>query len=214
VTNADGPRVGVCDYGVGNLRSVERALLAGGARAVVTADPAQLAGCDGLVLPGVGAFAVASAALHERGLDAVVTDMARRGRSILGVCLGFQLLFDESDEGAGGVGLGVFPGRVRRLDRSRGKVPHVGWSRLAMTRPSALLGGVADGEYVYFVHSYAVIPGSRDDVVATTDYGGEVVAAVERGAVQGTQFHPEKSGAAGLRIYANFVAACAAAVRV
>ena len=210
---ADGPRVGVCDYGVGNLRSVERALTEGGARAVVSADPSQLADCDGLVLPGVGAFAVAAAALHERGLDAVVTDMVRRDRPILGVCLGFQLLFDESDEGPGGIGLGVLPGRVRRLDHHRGKVPHVGWSRLTLTRPSALLHSLADADFVYFVHSYAVIPGDRADVAATTDYGGEVVAAVERGVIHGTQFHPEKSGTAGLRIYANFVAGCAASVR-
>jgi glutamine amidotransferase len=138
----------VCDYGVGNLRSVERALTVGGARAVVSADPALLAECDGLVLPGVGAFAVAAAALHERGLDAAVTDMVRRERPILGVCLGFQLLFDESDEGRGGIGLGVLPGRVRRFDPHRGKVPHVGWSRLTVTRPSALLHGLADGEFV------------------------------------------------------------------
>jgi glutamine amidotransferase len=213
VNAEDGPRVGVCDYGVGNLRSVERALAEGGARAVVSADPALLADCDGLVLPGVGAFAVAAAALHERGLDAVVRDMVRRERPILGVCLGFQLLFDESDEGSGGTGLGVLPGRARRLDRQRGKVPHVGWSRLTVTRASALLHGLAGSEFVYFVHSYAVIPADRADVVATTDYGGEVVAAVERGVVHGTQFHPEKSGAAGLRIYANFVAGCAASVR-
>jgi glutamine amidotransferase len=203
-------RVGVCDYGVGNLRSVERALRAASAQAVVSADPAELAACDGLILPGVGAFAIAAATLRDRGLDTMVAGMAGAGRPVLGVCLGFQLLFDESDEGDGGRGLGLLPGRVRRLDVTRGKVPHMGWNRLAMTRPSTLLGGVDDGERMYFVHSYAVEPADGGDVVATTEYGGEVVAAVERGVVQGTQFHPEKSGAAGLHVYANFAARCAA----
>ena len=129
---------------------------------------------------------------------------------MLGVCLGFQLLFEESDEGHGGRGLGLLRGRVRRLDPGRGKVPHMGWNRLHMTRSSALLDGVDEGERVYFVHSYAVTPATRARVVATTEYGGEIVAAVERGAVQGTQFHPEKSGSAGLRVYANFAALCAA----
>jgi imidazole glycerol-phosphate synthase subunit HisH len=213
VSAADRPVVGVCDYGVGNLRSVERALLEGGARPLLSADAGELAECDGLVLPGVGAFAVAARALRERGIDSVVAGMVERSRPVLGVCLGFQLLFEESDEGGGGSGLGVFPGRVRRLDGSRGKVPHMGWSRLTMKRPSGLLDGLADGEFVYFVHSYAAIPDDDGDVVATTEYGGEVVAAVERGAVHGTQFHPEKSGSAGLRVYANFVAGCAAPVR-
>jgi glutamine amidotransferase len=205
-----GARVGICDYGVGNLRSVERALAEAGAQPVVSADRAELAGCDGVVLPGVGAFAVAAATLRDRGLDSMITEMVAAGRPVLGVCLGFQLLFDDSDEGAGGAGLGLLTGRVRRIDPNRGKVPHMGWNRLAITRPSALLDGVADGERMYFVHSYAVTPGDRGDVVATTEYGGELVAAVEHGTVQGTQFHPEKSGSAGLRVYANFAAVCAA----
>jgi imidazole glycerol-phosphate synthase subunit HisH len=213
VSAADRPQVGVCDYGVGNLRSVERALLEGGARPLLSADPGELAECDGLVLPGVGAFTVAARALRERGIDAVVAGMVARGRPVLGVCLGFQLLFEESDEGSGGFGLGVLPGRVRRLDAGRGKVPHMGWSRLRVRRESGLLDSLDDGEFMYFVHSYAAIPDDRGDVIATADYGGEVVAAVERGPVRGTQFHPEKSGAAGLRVYANFVAGCAAPVR-
>jgi imidazole glycerol-phosphate synthase subunit HisH len=213
VSPADRPVVGVCDYGVGNLRSVERALLEGGARPLLSADAGELAECDGLVLPGVGAFAVAARALRERGIDSVVAGMVERSRPVLGVCLGFQLLFEESDEGSGGFGLGVLPGRVRRLDARRGKVPHMGWSRLRLTRQSAFLDSVDDGEFVYFVHSYAAIPDDGGDVIATADYGGEVVAAVERGCVLGTQFHPEKSGAAGLRVYANFVAGCAAPVR-
>jgi glutamine amidotransferase len=210
---SDAVCVGICDYGVGNLRSVERALLAGGARALVSGDAAELARCDGIVLPGVGAFSVAAAALRERGLDSAVREIAAAGRPVLGVCLGFQLLFADSDEGGGGAGLALLPGAVRRLDTHRGKVPHMGWNQLHMVRPSALLDGVAEGEHMYFVHSYAATPGNGADVVATTEYGGEVVAAVEHGNVAGTQFHPEKSGAAGLRVYANFVARCTAPVR-
>ncbi len=214
MTAAVPARVGICDYGVGNLRSVERALGEAGARPIISADPAELAACDGLVLPGVGAFAVAAATLRDRGLDSTITELVRGGRPILGVCLGFQLLFDESDEGAGGTGLGLLPGRVSRIAPHRGKVPHMGWNRLAIARPSRLLEGVTDGEFFYFVHSYVVTPGDPGDVVATTDHGGEVVAAVEHGAIQGTQFHPEKSGSAGLRVYANFAAQCAATAPV
>jgi glutamine amidotransferase len=207
------PRVGVCDYGVGNLRSVERALERGGARALITADPRLLADCDGLVLPGVGAFVAAAQTLRSRGLDVVVREMAAAGRPVLGVCLGFQLLFTESDEGTGGQGIGLIPGRVRRLAPSRGKVPHMGWNRLDITRASLALDGVQTGEHMYFVHSYAVTPDDLLTVVAVTDHGGPVVAAVEVGNVCGTQFHPEKSGSAGLRVYANFAARCTAPVR-
>ena len=207
------PTVGVCDYGVGNLRSVERALEHGGARAVLSSDAAVLGDCDGLVLPGVGAFATAACALRSDGLDQAVIAFAHSGRPVLGVCLGYQLLFTDSDEGEGSVGLGLIEGRVRRLDGSDVKVPHMGWNGLRMTRASTLLEGIADGEHAYFVHSYAAVPDDRAAVVATTDHGGEVVAVVEVANVAGTQFHPEKSGEAGLRIYANFVARCAAPVR-
>jgi imidazole glycerol-phosphate synthase subunit HisH len=211
--SAGPPRIGICDYGVGNLRSVERAVAAGGAEALVSGDPAELARCDGIVLPGVGAFTVAATALRERGLDSTVREVAAAARPVLGICLGFQLLFTHSDEGGGGEGLGLLPGGVRRLDARRRKVPHMGWNRLRMTRPSQLLNGIADGEHMYFVHSYEATSAEDADVVATTQYEGEIVAAVERGTVAGTQFHPEKSGAAGLRVYANFVALCAAPVR-
>jgi imidazole glycerol-phosphate synthase subunit HisH len=213
VTTISPPRIGVCDYGVGNLRSVERALAHGGGVAVVSADAQQLAGCDGLVLPGVGAFVVAAQALRSRGLDGAIRAVAASGRPILGVCLGFQLLFSDSDEGDGESGLGLVSGRVRRLRPAVGKVPHMGWNRLRLTRPSALLVGLDDGAHAYFVHSYAPTPDDPACVVAVTDHGGEIVAAVEAGNVAGTQFHPEKSGAAGLRVYANFVSRCAAAVR-
>jgi glutamine amidotransferase len=206
-------RIGICDYGVGNLRSVERAILAGGAGAVVSREAAELASCDGVVLPGVGAFSVAAAALRERGLATMVRDVAASGRPVLGVCLGFQLLFAHSDEGGGGTGLSLLPGVVRRLEAERGKVPHMGWNQLHMLRPSTLLDGLAEAEHVYFVHAYATTPDDPSDAVASCEYGGAIVAAVERGNIAGTQFHPEKSGPAGLRVYANFVARCAAAIR-
>ncbi len=204
-------RIGICDYGVGNLRSVERAVERSGATAVISDDAGVLDDCDGLVLPGVGAFAVAASALRERGLDGVVRAMVETHRPLLGVCLGFQLLFTESEEGDGAYGLDIIRGRVRRLHPSVGKVPHMGWNRLQQDRPSTLLDGVADGVHVYFVHSFAVLVDTPSAVIAHTDHGGEVVAAVECGEVMGTQFHPEKSGAAGLRLYANFAAACAGA---
>lgn len=201
------PRVAVCDYGVGNVRSVERALDAAGAEVVLSDSADVVAACDGAVLPGVGAFAPAARLLREHGIDAAVRDLAARGRPVLGVCLGFQLLFEESDEGDGGEGLGLLPGAVRRIRAPGLKVPHIGWNSLRVVRPSALLEGIAEGTHVYFVHSYAA-QARGEEVVAVTDYGGEVVAACERGTVMGTQFHPEKSGPAGLRIYANLVAAC------
>jgi glutamine amidotransferase len=203
-------RIAICDYGVGNLRSVERALIAAGAEILVSADADAVAGCDGAVLPGVGAFAPAARLLREHGLDAAIADLAARRRPVLGVCLGFQLLFEASDEGDGGTGLGLLAGRVERLRAPGLKIPHMGWNELRMTRPSPLLDGVAEGTHMYFVHSYAAA-GIPAEVVATTDYGGDVVAACQHATVMGTQFHPEKSGAAGLRIYANFVGACAGA---
>jgi glutamine amidotransferase len=201
------PRIAIVDYGVGNLRSVERALARAGAEAVITPDPRVVAGSDGVVLPGVGAFAPAAALLLGSGLGDAVREAARRGRPVLGVCLGFQLLFESSEEGAGGSGLGLLPGRVRRIAAAPPlKVPHMGWNSLRLRRPAVLTQGVEDGTRCYFVHSYAA-DADPGDVVATVDYGGEIVAICERGVVTGTQFHPEKSGPAGLRIYANLVAA-------
>jgi glutamine amidotransferase len=202
------PRVGVCDYGVGNLRSVDRALAAAGASVCVSTDPAEIAACDGVILPGVGAFAAAAASLRDRGLDGAVRALAARGLPVLGVCLGHQLLFEHSDEGGGGQGLGLLPGGVTRLHAAGFKVPHMGWNRVRRVRESDLLAADDDGAHVYFVHSYAAHPESGD-TVAVTEYGGEIAAAVQRDNVMGTQFHPEKSGPAGLRVYARFVRMCA-----
>ncbi len=206
------PRVGVVDYGVGNLRSVERALDVAGAAPVVSSDPATILGCDGVVLPGVGAFSVAARALRETGLGDTVRELARRGQAVLGVCLGYQLLFENSEEGHGGEGLALLSGRVVELPRSGGlKVPHVGWNTISVVRSSTLLHGIPSGTYMYFVHSYAAVP-APEAIVALTAYGDQLAAAAQRGPVMGTQFHPEKSGAAGLRVYANFVSLCAARV--
>jgi len=207
------PTVAIVDYGVGNLRSVERALERAGAGVVITPDPEVVASSDAVVLPGVGAFAPAAALLRGHGLGEAVREAAGLGRPVLGVCLGFQLLFEASDEGEGGEGLGLLPGRVRRIGAAPPlKVPHMGWNRLRMHRRAALTAGIAEGTWCYFVHSYAADADPRD-LVASVDYGGEIVAICERGTVTGTQFHPEKSGPAGLRIYANLVAASAGAPR-
>lgn len=205
------PVIGVCDYGVGNLRSVERALRASGAEPVVSDEPDRIAACDGVVLPGVGAFAIAARALHDGGLAEVVRTMASARRPVLGICLGHQLLFGSSEEGPDAAGLALLDGHVARLAARDGrKVPHMGWNTLTtVASSSALLAGVGAGSYMYFVHSYAAMPVDAD-VAATTDYGDSIAAAVEHDNIMGTQFHPEKSGSVGLRVYANFVAMCAA----
>jgi imidazole glycerol-phosphate synthase subunit HisH len=207
-------RVAVCDYGVGNLRSVERALSVAGAEPVVSCDPAVIVACDGVVLPGVGAFSVAARALRDTGLGEAVRELALRERPVLGVCLGHQLLFESSDEGHGADGLALLQGRVVHVPATDGlKVPHMGWNTITTIRESGLLEGIASGSYMYFVHSYVAVP-ELDDTVAVVEYGGVLAAAAERGNVMGTQFHPEKSGDAGLRVYSNFVSRCAARVPV
>ena len=202
-------RIGVCDYGVGNVRSVERALRAAGAEAVINDDPMTLERCDGLLLPGVGAFSPAMQRLRESGMAAVAKGFASEGRPLLAVCLGYQMLFEHSDEGDGS-GLALLTGDVTRIASDNIKVPHIGWNTLRLARRSPLFDGIDDGAYVYFVHSYTATGVDDIDVIATVDYGGPLVAAVQRGSVTGTQFHPEKSGRDGLRLYANFVAIAAA----
>ena len=199
---AAGGTIAVLDYGIGNLRSAERALVHVGAAARLVSDPAEVEGAAGVVLPGVGAFGPCARALDRSGLG----DAARRaidaGVPFLGICVGFQLLYDGSEEAPGQAGLGVLSGTVRRLASSE-KVPQMQWNSLARVRPSKLLAGLGEEPWVYFVHSYAPEVGA--ETVATCDYGGTLAAAAETGAVWGTQFHPEKSGAVGLAILANFV---------
>ena len=197
------PVIAVLDYGIGNLRSAEKALQRLGADARLVDDPDVAATADGIVLPGVGSFGPCASALESSGLDRVVIDAVSRGIPFLGICVGFQLLYEGSEEDPSAAGLGVLAGAVRRLPDGV-KHPQMQWNVLDVTR-SQLLAGVPDPAWVYFVHSYA--PERTEDTTATCDYGGPVVASAERGAVWGTQFHPEKSGAVGLGILSNFVAA-------
>ncbi|PDO11352.1 MAG: imidazole glycerol phosphate synthase subunit HisH [Candidatus Reconcilbacillus cellulovorans] len=196
--------IGIVDYGMGNLHSVRKAIERLGYEAVVTADAAKLASCSAAVLPGVGAFGDAMRELRASGLDRAVIGFAASGRPLLGICLGMQLLFEESEEFGRHEGLGLLPGRVVRFDAGL-KVPHMGWNELCLERPDHPLFAGFSGGYVYFVHSYHACVGCRDDLLATTDYGGPVAAVVGRGNVFGMQFHPEKSGAVGIALLANFL---------
>jgi glutamine amidotransferase len=196
------PLVAVLDYGIGNLRSAQKALERVGADARLTDDHGLVADAAGVVLPGVGAFGACMAAVRSSGLEAPALDAAASGRPFLGVCIGMQLLYEGSDEDPDVPGLGVLPGRVHLLPDDV-KRPQMQWNTLRVRRPSKLLDGLPEPAWVYFVHSYA--PEDGDDVVATCDYGGDVVAVVERDNVAATQFHPEKSGVNGLHLLRNWV---------
>jgi glutamine amidotransferase len=195
--------IGIIDYGVGNLRSVERALLHVGAKPLVTADTDQLERADGLVLPGVGAFAPALQRLEEAGLGRRLVELARRGKPILGVCLGYQLLFEESEEHGRHEGLGLLEGKVVEV-RGSPHLPVIGWTRVRQINYSPLWDGIDDNSYFYFVHSFT--PQASRHTVGASEHSP--AAASGRVNIIGTQFHPEKSGADGLRVYANFLAVC------
>ena len=199
-----GPLLAIVDYGLGNLRSAEKALQRVGADARLTADHGVIAEAAGVVLPGVGAFGACMDAVRATDLEQPALDAAASGRPFLGICIGMQLLYEASEENPGVRGLGCLPGTIRLLPDGV-KRPQMQWNVLAARRPSTLLAGLPDPAWVYFVHSYA--PEDTDDVVATCDYGGDVVAVVERGNVAATQFHPEKSGENGLRLLRNWVEA-------
>lgn len=203
----DRPLVAVLDYGIGNLRSAQKALVRVGADARLTADPALVADAAGVVLPGVGAFGRCMEALREARLDRVAVDAVAGGVPFLAICVGMQLLYEGSEESPGVPGLGVLPGTVRRLPDGV-KRPQMQWNRLHLVGQPALVAGLARPVWAYFVHSFAAEAG--DHVVATCDYGGSVAAAVERDRLWATQFHPEKSAAAGLAMLRNFVASLAA----
>ncbi len=203
----DRPLVAVLDYGIGNLRSAQKALEKVGADARLTADHGLIADAAGVVLPGVGAFGPCMAALREARLDHDAVEAIGADRPFLGVCIGMQMLFDGSAESPGVDGLGVLPGRVCRLPNGV-KHPQMQWNVLDVSRPCALLSGLVEPTWVYFVHSYAA-HADPADVVATCDYGGPVTAVVGRDRLWATQFHPEKSSHAGLALLANFVGLCA-----
>lgn len=200
----------IVDYGVGNLRSVQKALERVGAEAVVSNEPGVLDDALGVVLPGVGAFSDGMDSLRTRGLVEPLLRQVEAGKPLLGICLGMQLLFEESEEMGNHQGLGLLPGQVVRFPEGELKVPHIGWNRLRFPIPdprspiSPLLAGVADGAYAYFVHSFYPVPEEPGDVLAMTGYGIEFASVVGRGRVFGAQFHPEKSQEVGLRLLANF----------
>ncbi len=202
----------VVDYGVGNLRNVYKALEAVGAPVQVATIPDEMDGAAGIVLPGVGAFGDAAANLRSAGFETPILDAVAASTPLLGICVGMQLLFDESEEMGHHRGLGIIPGKVVRFHGDmRGpdgrplKVPQIGWNQLHHAGNDPLLAGVPDGAYAYFVHSYYCAPEESDHIVATTDFGIDYASVVRRGNVWGVQFHPEKSQAVGLRILRNFV---------
>ncbi|CAB4595360.1 unannotated protein [freshwater metagenome] len=203
MTNEVRPLVAVLDYGIGNLRSAQKALERVGADARLTADSGLIADADAVVLPGVGAFGACMDALRDCGLDEVAIEAANDDRPFLGVCVGMQMLYEGSEESPGAVGLGVLPGRLRRLPDTV-KRPQMQWNLVDIRRPSQLFSSVPDPVWMYFVHSYAA-DADGESVIATCDYGGPVAAAVEREGLWATQFHPEKSGTVGLELLRGFV---------
>jgi imidazole glycerol-phosphate synthase subunit HisH len=210
VTTGEGPCIVILDYGMGNLRSVEKALERAGATAVRTRDHDEIRAADGAVLPGVGAFPRAMGNLRELEFDVLIGELLAAGRPMLGICLGMQLLFEASSENEGAWGLGLLGGRVERLPAPGLKIPHIGWNEVRWTRRTALTEGLPDTSPFYFVHSFAPIAVSEDDVLGISSYGEPFVCAVEREPVYGVQFHPEKSSAHGLQLLRNFTSICSA----
>jgi imidazole glycerol-phosphate synthase subunit HisH len=203
------PRIGILDYGMGNRRSVEKALVRVGARAYVSRDHDELRGADGLVLPGVGAFPAAMRMIAELGLDDLLRERVRAGVPLFGSCMGMQLLFEHSEEHGGADGLGLLKGEVRRLRAPGMKLPHIGWSEVRWLRDSPLRADVAEPTFLYHVHSYVAHPADERVVVGTAEYGETFPAIVADGDVYGAQSHPEKSSAHGLALLGNFARACA-----
>ena len=204
------PAIAVIDYGMGNRRSVEKAIERAGATVSVTHDRDELRAADGLVLPGVGAFPLAMRNLKQLGLADLIPEEIARGTPLLGICLGMQLLFESSDELETTPGLGLLPGKVTALDAGRLRLPHIGWNEVRFERSSRLTAGFpARGCPFYHVHSFAPRPDDGRDVVGTTEYGERFATIVEHYAVWGVQFHPEKSSEDGLRLLGNFAALCA-----
>jgi glutamine amidotransferase len=205
----DRPRIAVIDYGMGNLRSVEKGLDRSGAHASVTRDHDEIRAADGVVLPGVGAFPKAMRNLREHGLDAILEEAVSNGTPTLGICLGLQLLFESSSENEGAAGLGFIQGAVERLPAPGLKVPLIGWNPVSWAKPSRLIDGLPESCPFYFVHSFAPVGVGSEDLLGTAAYGEQFVCAVERDTIFGVQFHPEKSSSAGLRLLRNFASVCA-----
>ena len=199
--------ISIIDYDAGNIKSVEKALQFLGQEVVITDDRDVIMSSDKVILPGVGAFGDAMEKLRSRNLEGVIHDFVDKGRPFLGICLGLQLMFKESEESPGVTGLGLLDGRIIRIPSSEElKVPQIGWNDIRINPKSKLLAGLGEHPYVYFVHSYYLQAEHEEDVAATTEYGVTIHAAVEKGNVMATQFHPEKSSDVGLQILRNFIA--------
>jgi glutamine amidotransferase len=197
---------GIIDYGMGNLRSVQKAIESVGHSAVIVDAPERLAECSHVVLPGVGAFRDAIGQLNSTGLGQAFVDAVKSGRPCLGVCLGLQLLFDRSFEDGEHKGLGLIPGEVVRFESRPGlKIPHMGWNDLTFARKDPLFNGIGEHPFVYFVHSYHGVTADPSNTLATSEYGARFTAAVGRDNLRACQFHPEKSQTVGLKIYSNFM---------
>jgi len=203
-------RIALLDYGMGNVRSAEKALEHVGAVVARTSGHEAVRAADGVVLPGDGAFPEAMRRIRALGLDAVLRERRHAGVPVLGICVGMQVLFDGSEELGGAEGLGLLPGRVVALEATGLKVPHMGWNPVRLRRQARIVAGLPNPAPFYHVHSFAPVAGRAEDVVGTAVYGAEFVSIVERGGLFGAQFHPEKSGPDGLALLRNFVAACLA----
>ncbi len=204
--------IGVIDYDAGNVKSVMKAVEKLGGKPVLTSEPEVLDSCSSLILPGVGSFGKAIQNLKAAGLDRYIREAVSEGRLLLGICLGMQMLFDESFEDGEWKGLGMIPGKVVRFGKENdtgwdeaNKIPHMGWNRLVLNREDRIADGVRDGEFAYFVHSYYAVPGDWNDVVYYADYSVKVPGVVRRNNVIGMQFHPEKSSDTGMRLLRNFL---------
>jgi glutamine amidotransferase len=202
-------RICILDYGMGNLRSVEKALEHVGATATIASDPEAVRAADGVILPGVGAFPKAMEHVRELGLDQLIAERRDAGVPILGICLGLQLLFESTTELGGAAGTGLLPGGVAELEADGLKIPHIGWSPVRWERDSQLTDGIESETPFYFVHSFAPRP-EQADLLGSAVYGARFACAAERDNVFGVQFHPEKSSSAGLRLLSNFAGVCAA----
>ncbi len=197
--------IAIIDYDAGNLKSVEKALISLGEEVIVSRKPGEILAADKVILPGVGAFGDAMEKLHRFGLVETIEEVVRRKTPFLGICLGLQLLFEESDEAKGVKGLGILPGRILKIPETEGyKIPHMGWNSLEIKEGSRLFKGIKNGAYVYFVHSYYLKAEEEAIVAASAEYCTHIHASVESGNVFACQFHPEKSSDVGLRILKNF----------